>query len=622
MTDIEPLVIDDELDTICDAIRLGALRNPDAKALINLSDGTMNGPQSTWTYSELFADVIRTANLFQAVGFSTDNVVSILLPNCPETLISFFAASAVGIANPINAYMNIDHIIAICQTVGTTILVTEGPENRDAWPKVEKLLAEVATIKSVVVVGGSGAGENVHAFWPEVLLQDSERLSERAVARGAGDIAAYFHTGGTTGTPKIAQHTHLNEIANSSAFAARTQLGQITAMGLGLPFFHVAALIVCTLAPWIVGRAVVILGPLGYRDRRVVSGIWETVAELPMDALMTVPTVAAGLLDAATSDGAINQLKVAACGASPVPAALAERWRQRMNAPLTLGYGLTESTCLGTCMPRPPVARPGSVGKALPGHQIRVIPLGSEILSEAASCPPGEHGLVLLRGPNIFPGYLDATLNEGILLPDGWLNTQDIGYLDDDGFLFLAGRAKDLIKRAGHGLDPAAIEEALVSHPQVKIAAAVGKPDSYTGELPVAYIEIASDGAPPDLIELRNWCRERIGDPAAVPTEIFIVDRVPVTAVGKISKVELRRDAARRTAQALADTVLDGTGAHNVVRCDSGDGTNLLVEVTVHGQPDVERLTEMLAAKLNELPIQSTVMFQLQTALREAGGAS
>lgn len=615
MIETEALVIDDELVTISDAIRLGAERTPDADALIHLSNGTIDGPRARWTYRELYDEVLHTAAAFQGVGSQDGNdVVSILLPNRPETIISFFAASSVGAANPINLFLNVHHIIDICNAVGTTILVTEGPENAEAWPKVLALLAEVSSIRAVLVVGDEVPNlPKVQAFWPTA-SSNIGSLRPSDDGRGRQDIAAYFHTGGTTGSPKLARHTHGNEIANASALVQRTNLEQITAMGLGLPLFHVAALIVCTLAPLIAGRAIVILGPLGYRDRKVVASIWDVVRDLDMDALMTVPTVAASLLEAPMNDDAVKKLRVAFCGASPVPKALSDRWSERMNAPLVVGYGLTESTCLSTALSPDSLTGAGSVGNALPGHQVRVVSLEADLrdhAGQASICQPGENGLVLLKGPNIFPGYVDARLNDGVLLDDGWLNTEDIGYLDVNGFLYLTGRAKDLIKRSGHGLDPASIEETLVTHPQVRIAAAVGKPDAYAGELPVAYVEIFPNSSPLDATELQRWCRERIADPAAVPTEIFVIDKLPVTIVGKISKVALRRDAARRKVEAVVASVL-GANMNATIRCDTGDGINTYVEVVVRGPALAEAVTSQLTQELDGLPLTHAVTYSAE----------
>jgi fatty-acyl-CoA synthase len=174
-------------------------------------------------------------------------------------------------------------------------------------------------------------------------------------------------------------------------------------------------------------------------------------------------------------------------------------------------------------------------------------------------CAPGEIGVIAMAGPGVFSGYLSEAHNRGAFVEPGWVNSGDLGRLDEDGYLWVTGRAKDLIIRGGHNIDPMAIEEVFFRHPAVALAAVVGEPDAYAGELPVAFVQ-ARPGATIDVAELLAFVRERTPERAAVPVQLYVVDAIPLTAVGKVFKPALRLDAARaRGRRMLAD--LGGDGA-------------------------------------------------------------
>ena len=177
-----------------------------------------------------------------------------------------------------------------------------------------------------------------------------------------------------------------------------------------------------------------------------------------------------------------------------------------------------------------------------------------EATGEWEPLPPGEIGTIVVKGPNVFAGYLvpgtrrPGARPESTRCRDGWLDTGDIGSVDADGYVRLAGRAKDLIIRGGHNIDPAVIEDALLEHPAVTGAAAVGCPDAHAGEVPVAYVALAP-GASADEDELRAWAVERVPERAAAPKRVEIIDAIPLTAVGKPYKPELRQRATERAAR-------------------------------------------------------------------------
>jgi fatty-acyl-CoA synthase len=374
----------------------------------------------------------------------------------------------------------------------------------------------------------------------------------------ASDIASYLHTGGTTGTPKLAARTHANEVSNAWMSRASNVLDQDSVIFAALPLFHTNALLVTVLGPLLKGQHVVWAGPLGYRDVPLFQNYWKIVERYRITAMSGVPTVYAVLAQVPV-DADISSLRLPIVGAAPLPPAVATAFEARTGVRLCQGYGLTEGTCASS-LSWPDVPRPGTVGQRLPYQQARTVRI-DEATGEWTLLPANEVGTLVLRGPNIFAGYLvrgdsGPELRTAEKVKDGWLDTGDLASVDDDGFIALAGRAKDLIIRGGHNIDPATIEDALLEHPDVSAAAAVGRPDPHSGEVPVAFVTLTpgSDSVPEDL---EAWAAVHVPERAAAPKHVEILDEIPQTAVGKPYKPELRRLAAEQAARdALAETAL------------------------------------------------------------------
>jgi fatty-acyl-CoA synthase len=207
-------------------------------------------------------------------------------------------------------------------------------------------------------------------------------------------------------------------------------------------------------------------------------------------------------------------------------------------------YGMTETSSVHTIAYIDRPLRLGSVGHPVPYSRVRVVKLDAEgrLLGD---CKANEIGVVAMSGPGVFSGYLSESHNRGAFVEPGWVNSGDLGRLDEDGYLWITGRAKDLIIRGGHNIDPAGIEEVLYQHPAVALAAVVGQPDAYAGELPVAYVQL-KPGVQARAAELLEFVRGRTPERAAVPVGLYFVDPMPLTGVGKVFKPELRWDSAHR----------------------------------------------------------------------------
>lgn len=291
------------------------------------------------------------------------------------------------------------------------------------------------------------------------------------------------------------------------------------------------------------------------------------------------------MIDVPVGHADLSKLRIGFTGASSIPASVEDRFEAMAGVRLSQVYGMTESSGL---LAIDPVAGPGargSVGVALPFLDVKVLRQEADGLGE--ECEPGEIGLIVATGAPVSPGYRNPAHNGGTLR-DGTLETGDLGYRDQDGNLYIAGRAKDLIIRSGHNIDPLMIEDAMSAHPAVTVAAAVGEPDGYAGEIPVVYVSLHPD-AEVSTEELLDHARRTIAERPAWPRHIYVLDGIPLTSVGKIFKPDLRCDAARRVIEPL---LTEGLGAAPDVVVHTGGPKGLRVEVTLPEDSSFEEPAE------------------------------
>lgn len=548
------------------AIRDCAQKHPDTIGLSYIFDCTDFGSSKDFTFQDIMANIHRAANLFTELGINEGDVVSFVLPNLPQTFFTLFGAEAVGIINPINPLLEPEVMADIMKAAGTKVLVTLGPfVKTDIWQKVSSIVDQVPTLETVLQIrigqflpfpksvlapalawkAGKGLPKprvEVLDFDKMMALQPSGGLVSKRIAKSE-DIASYFHTGGTTGVPKLAQHTHGNEVYNAWA---TTQLAGLEGKTLfcGLPLFHVNGVILTGMAPWSSGGTTILGSPAGYRGEGILDNFWKIVDHYKVNFFSGVPTVYATLLNKPLNDADVSSLEGCICGAAPMPVEIFNQFQKRTDLRIIEGYGLTEGTCVSSANPVQGERRIGSVGLRLPYQQLKTVLLDDEGRYKR-DCKTDEIGAVVVRGPNVFPGYKDDFHNENIWIDDGddegpWLNTGDLGRLDAQEYLWLTGRKKEIIIRGGHNIDPKQIEDPLVEHPDVSMAAAVGRPDAHAGEVPVAYVQLESDSKV-TVDELMAFAEERIGERAAVPKHIYILSELPLTPIGKIFKPALSR---------------------------------------------------------------------------------
>jgi len=580
---IESVPIDERLaglDSTYDVIARSAGRWPDSVALAYVPDGDATAVAVEVTYCDLLRKVTQAANVFHALGVGPDDVVSYVLPNLLETHFAIWGGQAAGIVNAVNPLLEPGHIAHILNAVESKVLVTAGPTLGEAlWRKIDAVRRQVPSLRAVLVVGeDQPLADDVLPFGRELDRQPADRLvSGRRIRRD--ELASCFHTGGTTGLPKVARHTHLNELADAWSAGVMSGLSESDTLLCGLPLFHVNGVVVTGLAPFMVGAKVVLLGADGFRSKTTIGHFWRNVERFRATFFSAVPTVYSTLLSTPVEGIDVSSLRYAICGAAAMPPELIRKFEAATGLAILEGYGLTEGTCVSAVNPRDGERRNGSIGFRIPYQQMKTVVFGGDGGYER-DCAADEIGHLVIKGPNVFPGYKEERANRGIWIGDGWLDTGDLARRDADGRFWLTGRQKDLIIRGGHNIDPSMIEEAMMAHPAVQLAAAVGKPDAYAGELPVVYVTLRPGHAATGE-ELQAHAKSSIPERAAVPSEILVRDALPLTAVGKIFKPELRFDATRRVLEASLQKI-GGNAVSFVVTvgADAKHGTFAQVEAT------------------------------------------
>lgn len=565
-------------------------------------------PAQTLSWNDLHAKVTQAANLFRSLGVGPSDVVAYVLPNCLETAVTLIAGSVAGIVNPINPLLEADQISAILRETKAKVVVTlRAFPKTEVSQKVAEAVRHAPGVKAVLEVDLNrylappkswivplirpktvvAHTANVLNFNKECARQSADRLSfdDPAVDR----VAAYFHTGGTTGMPKVAQHRVSGMIYNGW-LGHRLLFTEKDIVLCPLPLFHVFASYPILMSMIASGAHVVFPTPAGYRGEGVMDNLWKLIERWKVSYLVTVPTALAALMQRPINAD-VSTLRGAFSGSAALPVELFNRFEKSTGVQIVEGYGLTECTCLVSVNPPDGAKKIGSVGLPFPYTHVRI--LHSDAAGNVTrECGVDEVGEICIANPGVYEGstYTEVDKNKGLFAEGRYLRTGDLGRLDADGYLFITGRAKDLIIRGGHNIDPATIEEALMGHPQVAFVGAIGQPDAHAGELPVAYVELVK-GASVGVEELLEFARGHIHERAAVPKYIEVLHELPKTAVGKVFKPELRRSAIIRVYDAaLAEA---GIGAR-VTAVVEDKKRGLVAKVTKSGPVDEAAVQKVL----------------------------
>jgi fatty-acyl-CoA synthase len=586
--------------SVLDVFTTSAERYPESIAIRMLMSGAPDEQPRSVSYRELLDLIRRAANLFASLGGPMPGV-AYMLPSLVETHVTLWGAETAGYAVPINFLLQPDSIAGLLKASGAKILVALGPHPQlDIWEKALKLRDLVQGLTLVRVASpGTQAEAGVIDFRTALMAQPDGSLIF-GESRGGGDVAAYFHTGGTTGVPKLVAHTHRGQLVAAFGGAVLSDMRSSDILTGTLPLFHVAGTIISGLSAFMTGLELLIMSPAGLRNPAMVKGFWRLVSQYRATIVAGVPTAVGAILEVPLDGADLSAVRCGLTGAALLPPAVSARFREVTGRNLYEVYGMTEASGLITIDPFAGDCGVGSVGWALPYTKVEVRRLDAcGGLGEL--CIENEIGVVTVLGDHVSPGYRDPSHNAAVIV-DGTLNTGDLGYKDAQGRLYMAGRSKDLIIRSGHNIDPVMIENAMAAHPAVAIAAAVGMPDPYAGELPVCFIELRADTTVSED-ELLEHARRTIDERPAWPKRIYVVAAIPLTTVGKIYKPQLRIDAAQMLIKELLRDQHELSEAR--VEVATGGPRGLRVTVTLEETARHKLLTieKALAAYLFEASV-------------------
>lgn len=523
----------------------------------------LSGPKDkaeTLTWNELHARTCQVANMFRDLGIGEQDVVACILPNCTETLLTIFGGAIAGIINPINPLLEPEQIAAILRETGAKVVVTlKAFPKTDVAQKTAEAVRHAPGVHTVLeidlnryltppksfivpLIRPKNPG-NHHADVLDFNKTAKKYPTSLSFADSSEDrVAAYFHTGGTTGMPKVAQHRYSGMVYNGWLGATLLFTNEDNVI-CPLPMFHVFACHVIMMSAISAGTHVVFPTPAGYRGDGVFDNFWKLIERWQITFIITVPTAISAMMQRPV-DADISSVKTSFSGSAPLPLELFKRFEEASGVTIVEGYGLTEATCLVSCNPPTGGKKVGSIGIRFPYSDVRIF---KEVNGEPVECGPDEVGEICVSSPGVYAGntYTEADKNANLYHHGKYLRTGDLGRIDAENYLWITGRAKDLIIRGGHNIDPAEIEEALLAHHDVAMAGAIGQPDAHSGELPCAYVELV-EGASVTGAELLEHCKVHVHERAAIPKYVEVLDELPKTAVGKVFKPDLRKSAITR----------------------------------------------------------------------------
>jgi len=514
------------------------------------------------SYRELGAMTDRAAKGLQQLGVGPGVHVGLYLPNSPHCVVAFFAILKAGgtVVNysPLDAAKVLEHKIGDSQTdlLFTLDLAALYPNMAGMLGKtrLQRLivgnLGEMSPAPDAVNAQLKAGRQLAEVAWDEqhvrfaALLDNDGRYTRHAVADPADCIAVLQYTGGTTGLPKGAMLTHTNLRAAVEQFAQSTRgeppiliEGEERFLGV-LPPFHIYALAVNMLFGLRLGAELI------QHSRFDPQAALQDIAAKKVSVFCGVPTMFTALIDHPdTARHDLRSLKYCGSGGAPLPVEVGQRYTAITGVGVSEGWGMTETSPSGTFTPQGK-AKAGSCGIPLPNIEIKLLALDSPTKYVA----PGEKGEMCIRGPNVMKGYWknpEATAES--MTFDGLFRTGDVAYMDEDGYLFIVDRCKDMLLCSGFNVYPRVLEEAIYQHRAVAEVCVIGIPDEYRGQSPKAFVALKPGAAAFTLQELQAFLKDKIGKHEMIQA-LEIRDALPKTPVGKLSKKDLIDEEARKRA--------------------------------------------------------------------------
>ncbi|MGF1549429.1 MAG: long-chain fatty acid--CoA ligase [Sphingomonadaceae bacterium] len=510
-----------------------------------------------YSYEETRDGVRRVAAGLAALGIGKGDRVGLFLPNVPHYVAAYYGALRLGaIVVNFSPLYTVEELTQQVEDSGTRILFTISATA--LLPKAIEVM-DRTSLERLVVGSIAGALPRGKSFFYRLFRRgdiSSRKGDKRIVAfsklidnDGEGaearidperDIALIQYTGGTTGTPKGATLTHQNLTANARQTQAIDPRPDAEDRIVGvLPLFHVFA------NTCVLNRTVLRGGEIVMLPRFDAAATLDAVARTRATSLPGVPTMYQALLDhprLARAD--ISSLRVCISGGAPLPEAVKQRFENVTGARLVEGYGLSESSGVVSCNPYEALNKPGTIGQPIPGTHVRL----ADKENPSRPAPEGEPGEILVWGPQIMRGYWNRPEADARAFVEGWLRTGDVGLIDEDGYIRIVDRLKDMIAVSGYKVFPSQVEHVLYGHEAVREAIVLGVPDDYAGERPKAFVTLA-DRAETSGEALAKWLNERVGKHEKV-VGVEIRDSLPKTLVGKLSRKELAEEERARAGSA------------------------------------------------------------------------
>jgi long-chain acyl-CoA synthetase len=477
-----------------------------------------------FTFAEFDRVVNRTAQLLKAHGIGKGDVVSLLMPNSAEYIISYFACWKLGaIAGPVNSLLKAQEIAFVISDSETKLLLV----HPDFLPAIDSILGGLPSLRDVIDFSDAAAATQ-NFDGPSSLIASSPSDLNRDTE------AIIIYTSGTTGKPKGCLLTHGNLIANARQISEWLRFTEDDRLLTIMPLFHMNAVSVTTMSALYAGGSTVVSPKFSS------SRFWQIISDYHITSFGSVATMLSMLLttypDGVPAGLTTDQLRFAMCGSAPVPAEVMRNFEETFDCLVVEGYGLSESTCRSTFNPPDERRRPGSCGKPI-GNEMRVVDDDDKEMAN------GELGEIVLRGENILKGYYKNPEATATAFRNGWFHTGDVGYRDAEGFFYIVDRKSDMIIRGGENIYPREIDEVLYQHPAVAAAATIGVPDQLYGEEVAAFI-VLKEGGEATEEEVIAFCRSGLAD-YKCPKTVRFVSEIPKGPTGKLLKRELANKFAQ-----------------------------------------------------------------------------
>lgn len=477
-----------------------------------------------YTYRQLNEEVNRFCQALQSLGIQRGDRVALQLLNCPEFVVSYLAVMKIGsVVVPVNPLYKGKDLKDIMTDSGASILITSPvfAEN------VTKIRADLPALRHLILTCPAEQAR-VFAGLSFNDLINAQESREQQISLESDDLAEIIYTSGTTGYAKGAMLTHNNLYSNAKTYSEVMGCTADERILVVAPIFHSAAQTCCLTNGFLCG------GTSFLMERWTsAADVLKAMQDWDITFFFGPPTMYTFLLGHPQLSSFKLKLRVAFTGAASLPVEIFNKWRDVFGFEIVEGYGLSETSPVVTVNPPLGVKKPGSIGVQLPMIEARIFD------DSGAELPVGEVGEIVVRGPNVMTGYWRNEEATQLAIRDGWFYTGDLGYKDEDGYIFIVDRKKDMINRGGLKIYPREVEEVLYRHPAVMEAAVIGIPDALSGEAVKAFI-VLKEGKELKASDIKKFCNEHLAN-FKVPKSVEFLPALPKTATGKVLKTELRK---------------------------------------------------------------------------------